>query len=1650
MKFELPKSPRLGKALVYLSVFGFLAYFCTNFAYASAFNKQINYQGRLTDSLGIVVADDSYDIVFNLYSASTGGTPVWTESRTGANAITVTGGLFSVLLGSLNDISPVNFNQDLYLGVTINSDDEMTPRKRLGAVPAAFEADRLDGYDSADFLHSGETYSTSTINSIFTINQLGAGDLLDLQKNGTSVFSVSSSGLASTSNLLVSGIASLGTSVSLGGEAIARWADIASLGNFWSTTSADTWDVTKNRWGTSSSDIWVATKTSLPNLGTLAGLFSVGSSTGTTTLWGSIGIGGVNTGMGLLVAGNNATTLSLGSSTAEGGDIAVYEDSSNHKSLSFDADAAKLTINKTLINDWVQVNTDGFGREAPFSSEDFFAFETFNGCLYAGIEGNNVTEGAQVYRTCDGTSWTLVNDTGFGDATNNDHVDSMRVFNGWLYVSTGQIDHTYSGTEIWRTRDGTTWIQSNTDGFGSSDNENTKSLTVYNGHLCGGTWNTASGAAVWCTKDGTTWEKKSPDGFNGDPNNKINWDLNVFDGYLYASVQNQVTGGEIWRTNDLKTWTNVITAGGGYGADNKFIPGPVAFNGAAYIFQKDGLGAGLEVKKSYDGLNFDTTYTFFDATSENPAYSNISGPFYAVYNGQLYLSLTNTVTGMQVWRSANGTNWSQVNTSGFGDVYNAYAKFIGWKGYLYAGVANFVSGQRILRMNTGVIENTSGAVLAQSATLGGIFFEDGFINGVKGFNADYGTFGNLGVSGNFAVGDINMSAGSAFRYNGEILAQASTTLDNYFFGGAGNLTMTGASNVANGYQALFSNTTGSANTANGGSALLNNTIGISNTAVGATALYSNNSGSFNTAMGSETLFRNSTGSTNTAIGYQALYYNTTGSGNIAIGYEAGAEQADGITALTSATNSIYIGAGTMGYNNSDVNSIVIGYQAKGIGANSVVLGNDSITTTALKGNVGIGTTSPSARLTVWGGTTDATILANFVNSASSSILTIQNNGTLTSAGPFVISTTTATSTIAGAFDVGGGALTYDNITGITSISSLTTGALSFEADAGLVPWTDMPITSNSSQGAQVGYTAQLGGLPMLSIFGTVTDAAGTLGNLGVVIGTSSVPSARFEVWGSGTTTGHLADFVNAASTSIMTILENGNVGIGSSTPLSTLSVSGVPGTSPFTIASSTGVQMITLSQDGRFGIGTTTPKALLDVTGEGNIAQMVVSESLSGGTVRLSANSTFPYSPYIGTTSNDPFNFVTNNRYRLTIDATGNVGIGGTTTPQFGLTLASTTATGIASMQIANGGLCVDDDGWCAPSAGVIAAVSYTTGHSDLAENYPAIGSVEKGDIVSISSDGNGYGVKIAEPSSQAFGIISTNPAIILGLDDDRPDHNDVPVALTGRVPVKVSTENGQIKIGDYIQLGSIPGVGMRATTSGEMVGVALEAFGTSTSTFSVGSTTRGVATGKIMVFVKSGYQSVNLYKKDGLETKISQDLWTVDYETGAIKPFAALDMVGLDINNVKAILSQNGKWGLNEDGELTVQKLCIGATCIDESELRALLDHAGLQGASVPLLPDDGNSGTTGGAGSSSQSTDPVIGDDTGSTTPPNEGAGDDTTGISTDTGEDTTPPSTGDTGDMTPPSAGTTIPPAEPVAPPADDPDPTPETSPAENPAT
>jgi len=81
---------------------------------------------------------DTVNMEFRLYDVPTGGAPLWSELWTGTNAVRVSDGLFNVMLGSLTQIpqSVIAGHDQLWLGITVGTDDEMTPRVQLGACPS--------------------------------------------------------------------------------------------------------------------------------------------------------------------------------------------------------------------------------------------------------------------------------------------------------------------------------------------------------------------------------------------------------------------------------------------------------------------------------------------------------------------------------------------------------------------------------------------------------------------------------------------------------------------------------------------------------------------------------------------------------------------------------------------------------------------------------------------------------------------------------------------------------------------------------------------------------------------------------------------------------------------------------------------------------------------------------------------------------------------------------------------------------------------------------------------------------------------------------------------------------------------------------------------------------------------------------------------------------------------------------------------------------------------------------------------------------------------------------------------------------------------------------------------------------------------------
>jgi hypothetical protein len=332
------------------------------------------------------------------------------------------------------------------------------------------------------------------------------------------------------------------------------------------------------------------------------------------------------------------------------------------------------------------------------------------------------------------------------------------------------------------------------------------------------------------------------------------------------------------------------------------------------------------------------------------------------------------------------------------------------------GGPNLAIGYKTLFSNTAGVGNIS-------LSAGGDFAQSLFSNTTGSNNVAIGTNGtlysntsghdNIGVGGsmywnqsgsyNIGIGNSTLggSSGNSFSYNeaighgalGHIVSGGDDIGIGYF---SLPNTTTGDQNVGIGSYAMQSNITGSGNVAiggqNGGLGILNyntsatNTVAIGFLAGRGTSSYYNQGG---TLLGYQTGLSFQTGSDyNTLLGYSAGNLITTGWGNILIG-----------AASTTANDNLTTGSGNIKIGNNialpsattnyqlDIGNLIYGTGLSGTGA------------TVSSGNIGIGTTTPYSRLTVWGPDTASTTSAFVVaNSASTTEFAVYDTGNAVLAG----------------------------------------------------------------------------------------------------------------------------------------------------------------------------------------------------------------------------------------------------------------------------------------------------------------------------------------------------------------------------------------------------------------------------------------------------------------------------------------------------------------------------------------------------------------------------------------------------------------------------------------------------------------------------
>ncbi len=103
--------------------------------------RLLSYQGFLTDDLGNPITNSSLSMSFAIFDAISGGNQKWSESQ----IVSVTKGVFSVLLGSINEIPDSVFAKgtDRWLELTVDV-QALSPRTRITTVGYAYQSTYAD------------------------------------------------------------------------------------------------------------------------------------------------------------------------------------------------------------------------------------------------------------------------------------------------------------------------------------------------------------------------------------------------------------------------------------------------------------------------------------------------------------------------------------------------------------------------------------------------------------------------------------------------------------------------------------------------------------------------------------------------------------------------------------------------------------------------------------------------------------------------------------------------------------------------------------------------------------------------------------------------------------------------------------------------------------------------------------------------------------------------------------------------------------------------------------------------------------------------------------------------------------------------------------------------------------------------------------------------------------------------------------------------------------------------------------------------------------------------------------------------------------------------------------------------------------------
>ncbi|OGL35672.1 hypothetical protein A3F65_01980, partial [Candidatus Saccharibacteria bacterium RIFCSPHIGHO2_12_FULL_47_16b] len=393
---------------------------------AAGINEQLNFQGRLLDSTGAVVADGNYNMQFKIYQDGNGilgggdETLKWTETRlnNSSQGVVVKNGYFSVNLGSITAFgASVDWNQDtLWLSIHIGgtaptctpfstcagAETEMDPFKRLSSTPYALNSKTLQGLTASNFVQLAQgmqTDATATATASIAVNRTaGTGHVLQLQKSSADVLVIDTNGVSTLYDdvdLTLAGTENLTLTNTTGSNAV----DLINLTltNNDAGAAAQRGIVLTNADSTSTTEALLALDNADATASSLTDGIIITSS-------------GVNNGIADAIdvsADNISNALNVGANTITG---AGYLITSTATGLTVNSTSANLALQTTTSGDINLSPAGGVTVTLPSGTTDFNinGLDSDSNLIVTGLAGNN----AILYADTSGIVKTAATSTG--------------------------------------------------------------------------------------------------------------------------------------------------------------------------------------------------------------------------------------------------------------------------------------------------------------------------------------------------------------------------------------------------------------------------------------------------------------------------------------------------------------------------------------------------------------------------------------------------------------------------------------------------------------------------------------------------------------------------------------------------------------------------------------------------------------------------------------------------------------------------------------------------------------------------------------------------------------------------------------------------------------------------------------------------------------------------------------------------------------------------------------------------------------------------------------------------------------------------------------------------------------------------------------